>query len=127
MMIQSAIPANTDAEQVSTLFAALSDPNRLTIVERLIREGEKTAGELSEPFAISAPAISRHLSVLEKAGIIERRVERQWRKFRIRRDAIVAIDDWVARQRRFWETSFDRLDQLIAEETRIGGDDDGGK
>ena len=97
------------------LFAALSDPSRLAIVERLISEGEKTAGELAEPFAVSAPAISRHLGVLEKAGVIERRVDRQWRRFRVRRDAIDAIDDWVRRQRRFWETSFDRLERLVSE------------
>ena len=97
------------------LFAALSDPSRLAIVERLISEGEKTAGELAEPFAVSAPAISRHLGVLEKAGVIERRVDRQWRRFRVRRDAIDAIDDWVRRQRRFRETSFDRLERLVSE------------
>ncbi len=119
MMMQ--IPAHPEAAQVSALFAALSDPSRLTIVERLMREGEKTAGELAEPFAISAPAISRHLGVLEKAGLIERRVERQWRKFRVRPDAIVAIDDWVTRQRQFWEASFDRLEKLIADESRSGG------
>ena len=118
-MMQS--PAHPEAAPVSALFAALSDPSRLTIVERLMREGEKTAGELAEPFAISAPAISRHLGVLEKAGLIERRVERQWRKFRVRPDAIVAIDDWVTRQRQFWEASFDRLEKLIADDAPSGG------
>ena len=118
-------PATQDhgAESISALFSALSDPSRLAIVERLVRDGEKTAGELAEPFAISAPAISRHLSVLENAGMIERRVERQWRKFRVRPDAIAAIEDWLTRQRRFWEASFDRLERLIAEEdSKSGGD-----
>lgn len=114
-------PQNSGAPSMPALFAALSDPSRLAIVERLIRDGEKTAGELAEPFAISAPAISRHLSVLEKAGMIERRVERQWRKFRVRSDAIAAIDDWLVRQRRFWEASFDRLDRMIAEDKPQSG------
>jgi len=109
---------------VSPLFAALSDPSRLAIVERLICEGEKTAGELAQPFDVSAPAISRHLGVLERAGMIERRVDRQWRRFRVRPDAIAAIDDWVSRQRRFWETSFDRLDRLIADDAAKGADDE---
>lgn len=103
-------------ETMPALFSALADPSRLAIVERLIRDGEKTAGELAEPFAISAPAISRHLGVLERAGLIERRVERQWRRFRVRPEAIDAIDDWLSRQRRFWQASFDRLEQVLAED-----------
>ncbi|HSM42386.1 MAG TPA: metalloregulator ArsR/SmtB family transcription factor [Afifellaceae bacterium] len=103
-------------ENMPALFSALADPNRLAIVERLIREGEKTAGELAEPFAISAPAISRHLNELERAGLSERRVERQWRRFRARPEAIDTIDDWLSRQRRFWQASFDRLEQVLAED-----------
>lgn len=113
-----------DQGGLSPLFAALADPSRLAIVERLISEGEKTAGELAEPFAVSAPAISRHLGVLEKAGVIERRVDRQWRRFRVRRDAIDAIDDWVRQQRRFWETSFDRLERLVSEAPEEGVPDE---
>lgn len=114
------------AGSVPALFSALSDPSRLAIVERLIGEGEKTAGELAEPFNISAPAISRHLSVLERAGMIERRVDRQWRRFRVRPDAIVAIEDWVTRQRRFWDASFDRLERLIADDGKQPGRDGDG-
>lgn len=106
------------------LFSALADPSRLAIVERLIRDGEKTAGELAEPFAISAPAISRHLSVLERAGVIERRVERQWRRFRVRQEAIDTLDDWLSRQRRFWQASFDRLERLVAEDESKPGETD---
>lgn len=106
------------------LFSALADPSRLAIVERLIRDGEKTAGELAEPFAISAPAISRHLSVLERAGVIERRVERQWRRFRVRQEAIDTLDDWLSRQRRFWQASFDRLERLVAEDESMPGETD---
>ncbi len=112
------------AQAISPLFAALSDPSRLAIVERLISEGEKTAGELAEPFSVSAPAISRHLGVLERAGVIERRVDRQWRRFRVRLDAIEAIDDWIRRQRRFWEISFDRLERLVSEEPGEGVSDE---
>lgn len=111
-------------ETMPALFSALADPSRLAIVERLIRDGEKTAGELAEPFAISAPAISRHLGVLERAGLIERRVERQWRRFRVRPEAIDAIDDWLSRQRRFWQASFDRLERVLAEEDDRPGEAD---
>jgi DNA-binding transcriptional ArsR family regulator len=104
MYLQTASPGN-----VSGLFAALSDPHRLAIFERLAAEGEKTVGEIGEPFDISGPAISRHLSVLETAGLIERRVEKQWRVCRVREEALMAVEDWVTRQRRFWNASFDRL------------------
>ncbi len=97
------------------LFGALADPHRLAIVERLAAQGEKTVGELSAPFAISAPAISRHLAVLESAGVIERRVDRQWRVCRIRPDALVAVEGWVETQRRFWNASLDRLERMLAE------------
>jgi DNA-binding transcriptional ArsR family regulator len=97
-----------------TLFGALADPTRLAIVERLLAEGEHSAGEIAEPFAMSKPAISKHLKVLEDAGLIERRVERQWRLCRARPEAMRAVGDWIERYRRFWETSFDRLDALLA-------------
>jgi DNA-binding transcriptional ArsR family regulator len=96
------------------VFGALSDPIRLAIVERLLREGERSAGEIAEPFSVSKPAISKHLRVLEQAGLIERRVERQWRVCRVRPEAIRAVDDWMARYRAFWEGSFERLDALLA-------------
>lgn len=96
------------------VFGALSDPIRLAIIERLLREGERSAGELAQPFSVSKPAISKHLRVLEQAGLIERRVERQWRVCRVRPEAIRAVHDWMARYRTFWEGSFDRLDALLA-------------
>ena len=91
------------------LFSALSDPTRFAIVEQLLEKGDQTAGSLAEPFEISKPAISRHLRVLEEAGIIERRVDRQFRTFNVRPQCLRSIDDWVRRYRRFWQTSFDRL------------------
>jgi DNA-binding transcriptional ArsR family regulator len=100
------------------LFHALSDATRLAIVERLLTEGERTAGDLAEPFAISRPAISKHLKVLADAGLIDRRVDRQWRLVRIRPDAVRALDEWFARYRAFWEGSFTRLDRLFESTAR---------
>ncbi|MHA1548134.1 MAG: ArsR/SmtB family transcription factor [Alphaproteobacteria bacterium] len=96
------------------VFSALSDPTRLAIVERLLSEGERSAGEIAAPFTISKPAISKHLRVLESAGLIERRIERQWRVCRARPEAIQAVDAWMERYRAFWNDSFDRLDKLLA-------------
>lgn len=98
-----------------TLFGALADPHRLAIVETLAAGGEKTVGELAAPFAISAPAISRHLAVLESAGVIERRINRQWRVCRIRPDALAAVEGWVETQRRFWNASLERLERMLGE------------
>ena len=107
-----------------TLFGALADPHRLAIVETLVAEGEKTVGELSAPFAISAPAISRHLAVLESAGVIERRIDRQWRFCRVRPDALAAVEGWVETQRRFWNASLDRLERMLAEHSDAKSTDD---
>ena len=106
------------------VFAALADPTRLAIVERLLSEGERTAGDIAQPFAMSKPAISKHLKVLENAGLIERRIERQWRVCRIRPEGIRTIDDWMKRYRAFWEASFDRLERLL--ETDAKKDEDHG-
>ncbi len=100
---------------VPDIFAALSDPTRFAIVERLLERGDQTAGTLAEPFDISKPAISRHLKVLEEAGVIERRIDRQFRSFRVRPESLRSVDDWISRYRRFWQTSFDRLDNLLQE------------
>ena len=99
--------------ELHQVFAALSDPTRLAIVERLLQEGEKSAGDLAEPFAMSKPAISRHIKVLEASGLIERRVVRQFRLCRIRPEALASVTSWVDEQRRFWNTSFDRLERLM--------------
>ena len=96
-----------------TVFGALADPTRLAIVERLLHEGERSAGQIAAPFAISKPAISKHLRVLEEAGLIERRVDRQWRVCRVRPEAIRAVDDWTQRYRAFWEGSLERLEKIL--------------
>jgi DNA-binding transcriptional ArsR family regulator len=99
---------------LNALLAALAEPVRRGIVERLLREGERTVGEIAAPLDISTPAVSRHLRILEEAGLIERRVRRQWRVVRVRPEAMVDIESWLAEQRRFWEGSLDRLEAAAA-------------
>jgi len=102
------------APNLDSVFAALADPTRRAIVERLLAKGEQSVGDLSRPFAISAPAISRHLRVLEEAGLIERRVERQWRYVRVAPTALAPVQTWLARQQRHWEAAFDRMEAVAA-------------
>jgi DNA-binding transcriptional ArsR family regulator len=83
----------------------------------LLAGGELSVGEVAAPFAISTPAISRHLQVLERAGLIERRVERQWRFVRVRADALAPVETWLSRQRRHWTAALDRLEALAAAQT----------
>lgn len=105
---------------VHVVFSALADPTRFAIVERLLHNGEMTAGELAEPFDVSRPAISRHLKILEDAGVIQRRVERQFRVFRANAAGFREVEDWFERNRRFWAGSFDRLERLMEEEDEGG-------
>jgi DNA-binding transcriptional ArsR family regulator len=105
------------AERLDTVLSALADPTRRAIVERLIARGELTVGDIAEPFRISAPAISRHLRVLEHAGLIERRVERQFRIVRLRADALRPVEDWISRAHRHWSDALDRLEAVAARET----------
>jgi len=100
---------------VCMTFGALSDPVRLSIIERLAREGEMSAGDIAGPYEISLPAVSRHLSVLERAGLVERRVDRKFRRFRMRPEAANAAQDWFEQYRKFWEDSLDRLADVLAE------------
>jgi DNA-binding transcriptional ArsR family regulator len=93
-------------------FAALADPTRRAILARLAH-GEAAVGELAKPFAISLPAVSRHLRVLERARLIERRVDAQWRVCRLRPPPLRAAADWFDDYRRFWEDSLDRLAQVV--------------
>ena len=102
---------------LDSVFAALADPTRRAIVERLTSRGELTVGDIAGPFKITAPAISRHLKVLEEAGLIERRVEAQFRMVKVRRDALAPVEDWVSRQRRVWESALDRLEAALAADT----------
>src|ERR1700736_4073589 len=103
--------------QLDSLFAALADPTRRAIIERLLVGGELSVGDVAAPFAISTPAISRHLQVLERAGLIERRIERQWRFVRVRADALSPVESWLSRQRRHWTAALDRLEAVAAAQT----------
>ena len=96
-----------------SVFGALSDPTRMAIVERLVREGEISAGDIADPFAMSKPAISRHLRVLEISGLVEKRIERQFRMFRIRPEAVESISNWIEEQQKFWNVSFVRLEKIL--------------
>jgi DNA-binding transcriptional ArsR family regulator len=109
--------AAAHAPQLDNLFAALADPTRRAIVERLLSRGELSVGDVAAPFAISTPAISRHLQVLERAGLIERRIERQWRFVRVRADALAPVENWLSRQRRHWTAALDRLEARAAAQT----------
>ena len=99
-------------DHLSSTFAALADPTRRAILARLT-SGEATVNELAEPFDISGPAISRHLKVLELAGLIARGREAQWRPCRLEVDRFKEIDDWLDRYRKFWEERFDRIDDYL--------------
>jgi len=98
--------------EVSTTFSALGDPTRLAILSRLA-SGEATVTELAEPFDMSMPAITKHLKVLESAGLISRGREAQTRPCRIEPQGFKQVSDWVEEHRRIWEASFDRLDEYL--------------
>ena len=104
----------TSDDPLSATLSALADPTRRAILARLV-EGEATVNELAAPFAISLPAVSRHLKVLEAAGLISRSRSAQWRPCRLEPDALRGVDDWLGRYRRFWEGSFARMDAYLAE------------
>src|SRR5882724_11742951 len=101
-------------DRLSATFSALADPTRRAILARLAL-GETSVSELAEPFDISLPAVSRHLKVLEGAGLIARGREAQWRPCRIEPRALKAVDNWLSRYRRFWTESFDKMDLYLAE------------
>lgn len=106
--------SNVIDERLDRTFAALADPTRRAILLRLA-EGQATVTELAEPFEISMPAISKHLKVLERAGLISRARERQWRPARLEADRLREVAEWVERYRRHWEERYDRLDEYLEE------------
>jgi DNA-binding transcriptional ArsR family regulator len=108
--VHNAMPA----DRLSTTFAALADPTRRAILARLAL-GQTSVTELAEPFEMSLPAISKHLKVLEHAGLIARGREAQWRPCRIEGTALKDVDNWLERYRQFWDQSFDRLDDYLRE------------
>ncbi len=98
-------------------FAALGEPTRFAIVERLLLEGELSAGNLNEVGPLSAPAVSRHLKVLRRAGLVDQRVDKQRRLYSVRPEAIQAIGAWTMRYRDFWQGSLDRLEAALSRES----------
>jgi DNA-binding transcriptional ArsR family regulator len=101
-------------DQLSSTFAALADPTRRAIIEQLAH-GDATVNELAEPFPVSVQAVSKHLKVLERAGLITRGRTAQWRPSRLRAAPLGDVTDWLEHYRRFWEGSFDRLDEHLRE------------
>ena len=102
------------ADRLSTTFAALADPTRRAILARLAL-GEASVGELAQPFDMSLPAVSKHLKVLQRAGLIARGREAQWRPCRLEAAPLHDAADWIEHYRRFWEESLDRLDTYLKE------------
>jgi DNA-binding transcriptional ArsR family regulator len=101
-------------DQLDATFAALADPTRRAILARLA-SGEASVNELAQPFAMSLPAVSKHLKVLERAGLISRGREAQWRPCRLEVGPLKEVSDWVENYRRFWDDSFDRLGDYLRE------------
>jgi DNA-binding transcriptional ArsR family regulator len=102
------------ADHLSATFAALADPTRRAILARLAT-GETTVKELAKPFKMTLPAVSKHLKVLEGAGLITRGKEAQWRPCKLQAKPLKEADDWLERYRKHWELSFERLDTYLQE------------
>lgn len=109
-------------DTLSTTLSALADPTRRAILARLSL-GEATVNELAAPFDVSLQAVSRHLKVLEAAGLITRSREAQWRPCRLETEPLKAVDGWLERYRRFWQGSFDKMDAYLNEITKGDGND----
>jgi DNA-binding transcriptional ArsR family regulator len=103
------------ADRLSTVLSALSDPTRRAILSRLALSGETSVTALAKPFRMSLPAVSKHLRVLEDAGLISRGRDAQWRPARLEAGPLKEVSDWVERYRTFWEKRFDRLDNYLQE------------
>ena len=110
-----------ESDRLSATFGALADPTRRAILARLAR-GDASVNELCEPFAMSQPAISKHLNVLELAGLVSRRRDAQRRPCRLQARPLAEATEWLAEYRTFWAGSFERLDDLLAELGEIAGE-----
>ena len=115
----------SEVQALDAVFAALADPTRRAILSRLAA-GEASVNELAAPFEMSQPAVSKHLKVLERAGLIERDVDRQRRPARLKAEPMAAAVRWLEEFQHFWSSSFDQLDGLLAElkTAEAKGDDD---
>ena len=110
-------------DQLSVTFAALADPTRRAILERLAT-GEKSVTELAEPFELSLPGVSKHLKVLQRAGLITQGRKAQWRPCRLEPPRLKEVADWAERYREFWDESFDRLGEYLQDLQKEKKDDD---
>ncbi|HEV2034448.1 MAG TPA: metalloregulator ArsR/SmtB family transcription factor [Candidatus Dormibacteraeota bacterium] len=106
--------AQTTPDRLTNTFAALADPTRRAILARLM-SGQASVTELAEPFHMTMPAVSKHLKVLERAGLIARGREAQWRPCRLEGEPLRDVAEWMEPYRRFWDESFDRLDEYLQE------------
>lgn len=111
------------ADILSLTFAALADPTRRAILARLA-DGECTVGELAQPFAMSGPAVTKHLKVLERAGLVSRRRDAQWRRCKLQASPIKRVADWAEDYRQFWDASYERLDAYLNHMMSEEQDDD---
>ena len=116
----------TATVRLDRTFAALADPTRRAILARLA-SGQASVTELGKPFEMSLPAVSKHLKVLERAGLISRGRERQWRPARLAAEPLREVAEWTERYRRFWEESYDRLDEYLDELQGRGKEKDDGR
>ncbi|WP_420469637.1 ArsR/SmtB family transcription factor [Brevundimonas sp. FT23042] len=114
-----------ETDLLSARFAALADPTRRAILARLT-QGEAGVNQLAEPFDMSLPAVSKHLKVLEKAGLISRGKAAQWRPARLEPMALKSVADWLEHYRRYWDASFDRLDAYL-KSIQMGDPSDGSR
>jgi len=110
-------------DRLSNTFAALADPTRRAILARLA-SGQASVTELAAPFSMSMPAVSKHLKVLERAGLIARGREAQWRPCRLEGEPLRDVADWMEQYRRFWDESFDRLDDYLQSVQKEKKDDE---
>ncbi len=116
----------TVTDRLDRTFAALADTTRRAILARLVA-GEASVTELAEPFEMSLPAVSKHLKVLERAELVARGRERQWRPARLEAGPLKEVAEWTERYRRFWEESYERLDDYLDELQGRGKEKDDGK
>jgi DNA-binding transcriptional ArsR family regulator len=117
----------TETDRLDRTFSALADPTRRAILARLAA-GEASVSTLAEPFDMTMPAVSKHLKVLERAGLVVRGKERQWRPARLEAGPLREVAEWTAEYRRFWEERYDRLDEYLDElQGRKGEESDGRK
>jgi DNA-binding transcriptional ArsR family regulator len=115
----------TTTDPLTTTFAALADPTRRAILARLA-QGEATVSELAAPFDMSLPAISKHLKVLQRAGLIEQGRQAQWRPCRLKPEPLRDVSAWIGQYRRYWEDSFERLGEYLRELQEKEHEDDAG-